>query len=70
MCFINIICFLFLFAEMSDTQEKEIPAAQDEPFLGTVDIILLVVLLIGAIYWLLKRNKKEEKPVTRSYAIQ
>lgn len=54
---------------MSDTQE--IPtAAPDEPFLGTVDIVLLVALIIGGIYWLFKRNAQEEKPVTRSYAIQ
>lgn len=58
---------------MADTPEvppsSEIPP-QDEPFLGTVDIILLVALLIGGIYWLIKRNRKEEKPATRSYAIQ
>lgn len=48
----------------------EIPP-QDEPFLGTVDIILLGALLVGGIYWVFfKRNKKDEKPVTRSYAIQ
>lgn len=53
---------------MADTQE--LPAAQDEPWLGTVDIILLISLLVGGIYWVFFRNKKEEKPVTRSYAIQ
>lgn len=51
---------------MAETQE--IP--QDEPWLGTVDIILLAALCVGGVYWLFKRNKKEEKPVTRSYAIQ
>ena len=59
---------------MSDPQEipaTEEAAAQDDPYLGTVDIILLVALAIGALYWLFfKRNKKEEKPATRSYAIQ
>lgn len=57
-------------AETPDTPEMASTTGQDEPFLGTVDIILLVALLIGGIYWLLKRNKKEEKPATRSYAIQ
>lgn len=53
------------------SEAPEIPAAtQDEPLLGTVDIVLLVALLIGGIYWLFKRNAKEEKPATRSYAIQ
>lgn len=54
---------------MSETLDLP-SAAQDEPLLGTVDIVLLVALLVGGIYWLFKRNAKEEKPVTRSYAIQ
>lgn len=59
----------FCSTDMSETQE--IPTSvQDEPFLGTIDIILLVALLFGGVYWLIKRNKKEEKPATRSYAIQ
>lgn len=50
---------------------SEIPAATpDEPFLGTFDIVLLGALLVGGIYWLYKRNRREERPVTRSYAIQ
>lgn len=57
-------------ADIPDTPEMPSPSAEDEPFLGTVDIILLVALLIGGVYWLIKRNKKEEKPATRSYAIQ
>lgn len=55
---------------MADAQDAQEIPAQDEPYLGTVDIILLIGLLIGGVYWLLKRNKKEEKPATRSYAIQ
>lgn len=57
---------------MSEPQEipAEVDAVQDEPYLGTVDIILLVLMLIGGLYYLFKRNKKEEKPATRSYAIQ
>lgn len=54
---------------MTETQDIPI-SAQDEPFLGTIDIILLIALLVGGVYWLIKRNKKEEKPATRSYAIQ
>lgn len=53
--------------------EKEIltsSSSSDEPYLGTLDFILLAVLLAGGIWWLLKRNKKEEKPATRSYSIQ
>lgn len=57
-------------ADTSDAPEMLLPPGQDEPFLGTVDIILLVALLIGGVYWLFKRNRKEEKPATRSYAIQ
>lgn len=53
------------------TETKEIPtSSQDEPILGTIDLILLVALLTGAMWWLFKRNRKEEKPVTRSYSIQ
>lgn len=54
---------------MTDPQEVPAPV-EDDPFLGTVDLILLVVLIAGGIWWLLKRKQKEEKPVTRSYAIQ
>jgi len=51
--------------------EKEIlTASSDEPYLGTLDFVLLAVLLAGGVWWLLKRNKKEEKPATRSYSIQ
>lgn len=53
------------------TKTTEVPIeSQDESFLGTIDLILLACLLIGAVYWLLKRNRKEEKPATRSYSIQ
>lgn len=62
----SIIAYFILVTDMAETQE--IP--QDEPWLGTVDIILLAALCVGGVYWLFKRNKKEEKPVTRSYAIQ
>lgn len=53
------------------TETKEIPtSSHDEPFLGTIDLILLAALLAGGLWWLFKRNRKEEKPVTRSYSIQ
>lgn len=59
---------------MSDTPasaQDEVPASgQDESLFGTVDLILLFALLVGGLYWLFKRNRKEDKPATRSYAIQ
>lgn len=56
---------------MAGIEGKEIlTASSDEPYLGTLDYILLAVLLAGGFWWLLKRNKKEEKPATRSYSIQ
>lgn len=50
----------------------EIPlAGSDEPFLGPVDIVLLVALLGGAIYWMFFKNKKKEEPSSiKSYSIQ
>lgn len=41
----------------------------DEPFLGTLDIALLLVLIIGATWYFLRSRKKEEAPI-RSYSIQ
>lgn len=56
---------------MAEIEKETLTSAStDEPFLGTLDFILLAVLLAGGIWWLLKRNKKEEKPATRSYSIQ
>ncbi|KAG4065484.1 hypothetical protein HA402_009045 [Bradysia odoriphaga] len=55
-----------------DQKEEEVPAvpAAEEPFLGTLDIILLVVLLAGAVWYLWKkRNQKEVQP-ERTYSIQ
>lgn len=65
-----MISYFCTFAEIMTDEQATPASAHDEPFLGTVDIILLVALLIGGVYWLIKRNKKEEKPPTRSYAIQ
>lgn len=66
-CAINVIDLFILLTEMTETQE--IPA-QDDPILGTMDIIILIALVIGATYWWFKKNRTEEKPATRSYAIQ
>lgn len=44
--------------------------ASNEPFLGTLDIILLTVLLGGAVWWYLKKRTKEEVAPIRSYSIQ
>lgn len=41
----------------------------EEPFLGTLDIALLVVLLVGATWYFMRSRKKEEAPI-RSYSIQ
>lgn len=54
---------------MADTPEIQ-TAAQDEPFLGTVDIVLLIAFAVGAAYYLYKRITKEEKPAPRTYSIQ
>ncbi|KAM7348675.1 cytochrome P450 reductase isoform 1-T1 [Cochliomyia hominivorax] len=41
----------------------------EEPFLGTLDIALLVVLIVGAAWYFMRSRKKEEEPI-RSYSIQ
>lgn len=54
---------------MDPQVDTAVPPA-DEPFLGTLDLILLAALAAGGIYYLLNRQtKKEEKP-ERSYSIQ
>lgn len=63
------MCEICSISAMTESTEAPIES-QDESFLGTIDLILLAGLLIGAIYWLWKRNQKEEKPATRSYSIQ
>lgn len=49
--------------------EVETIVAGDEPFLGTLDIALLVVLISGVAWYFLRSRKKEEEPI-RSYSIQ
>lgn len=68
----SLIFFLSSVAAMTEAQD--IPATvqevADEAWLGTFDIILLAAMLIGGIYWLLKRNQKVEQPVKPSFFIQ
>ncbi|XP_037821390.1 NADPH--cytochrome P450 reductase isoform X1 [Lucilia sericata] len=53
---------------MSSEKVEEIVTG-DEPFLGTLDIALLVVLIAGAAWYFMRSRKKEEEPI-RSYSIQ
>ncbi|XP_054731443.1 NADPH--cytochrome P450 reductase isoform X2 [Anastrepha obliqua] len=54
--------------KMSAEKIEEIPAG-DEPFLGILDIALLLALIGGATWYFMRSRKKEEEPV-RSYSIQ
>lgn len=53
-------------------QKDEVPAAPpaDEPYLGTVDIVLLVLLLAGAAWYLWKKISHKEVQPERTYSIQ
>ena len=42
----------------------------DEPFLGTLDIVLLAALFAGGVWYLLKQKAKKEVQPERSYSIQ
>ncbi|XP_036317939.1 NADPH--cytochrome P450 reductase isoform X1 [Rhagoletis pomonella] len=53
---------------MSAEKVEEIPVG-DEPFLGTLDIVLLFALIAGATWYFMRSRKKEEEPI-RSYSIQ
>lgn len=54
---------------MDSQNDTALPTAE-EPFLGTLDIVLLIALAAGGLYYLFTRQtKKEEKP-ERSYSIQ
>ncbi|XP_067639108.1 NADPH--cytochrome P450 reductase isoform X1 [Eurosta solidaginis] len=54
--------------KMSTDKIEEIPSG-DEPFLGILDIALLLVLIAGATWYFMRNRKKEEEPI-RSYSIQ
>lgn len=73
MSFIRIF-FFFLFLVATMTEAQDVPATVqemvDEAWLGTFDIILLVAMLIGGLYWLFKRNQKVAPPVKPSFTIQ
>lgn len=53
---------------MASEKVEEIVTGE-EPFLGTLDIALLVVLIAGAAWYFMRSRKKEEEPI-RSYSIQ
>lgn len=58
---------------MDAQTEPEVPpvAAAEEPFLGPLDIVLLLVLVAGAAWYLLKNKKKEAQTSQfKSYSIQ
>lgn len=58
---------------MDAQTEPEVPpvvAATEEPFLGPLDIVLLLVLVAGAAWYLLKNKKKEAQTSQfKSYSI-
>jgi NADPH-ferrihemoprotein reductase len=55
---------------MEANVEAEVPTTTDEPFLGPVDIVLLIVLICGAAWYLIKNRKKDESSTMKSYSIQ
>lgn len=54
---------------MDPQVDTAVPPA-DEPFLGTLDIILLIALAAGGLYYLFTRQTKKAEPEKRSYSIQ
>ena len=52
--------------------EKEVNdgVAVEEPFLGFLDIVLLSILLVGALWWFYKKQNKEQQSPSKSYSIQ
>lgn len=54
---------------MASEKVQEEVVTGEEPFLGTLDIALLVVLIVGAAWYFMRSRKKEEEPI-RSYSIQ
>lgn len=53
-----------------DPQVEANVAPEPEPFLGTLDIILLAALFAGAVWYLLKKRAAKEEQPERSYSIQ
>lgn len=51
------------------TEQVEDVGPKDEPFLGTLDIALVVILIIGTAWYFMRNRRKEEAPI-RSYSIQ
>lgn len=54
----------------SPVLEETGPETSDESFFGLVDILLLSGLCVAAIWYILRRNKQEPTPTTKSYSIQ
>lgn len=50
-------------------QKEDVPPTE-EPFLGTLDIVLLILLFAGAAWWLLRRRNQREVQPERTYSIQ
>jgi NADPH-ferrihemoprotein reductase len=55
--------------EANPDSTADLPAAS-EPLLGPVDMVLLVVMIIGAVWYLVKNKKKDETSTMKSYSIQ
>lgn len=54
-----------------ESEKIEMEAAEAEPFLEVLDIILLAALIIGGAWWFLKnKKKKDEMSSVKSYSIQ
>lgn len=53
-----------------EQENGSVTNVEEEPFLGTIDYILIVVLLAAAYWYLFKRQKKEDASPARSYSIQ
>ena len=54
---------------MTTENVEDVVASGDEPFLGTLDIALLVVLISGIAWYFMRNRKSEEEPI-RTYSIQ
>lgn len=50
--------------------EVEDTTSKDEPFLGTLDIVLIAFLVIGTTWYFMRNRKKEDEAPIRSYSIQ
>lgn len=51
-------------------QKDNVPPPAEEPLIGTLDIFLLIILLVGAVWYLLRRRNQVEVQPERTYSIQ